>query len=517
MLLNFIFLSFSLILTLLFFLYGFNLYYLLIVARKYKSLPLPQIPFEKRPQVAIHLPVYNEKYVIRRLVVACTQMAEEYGIDKVKILIIDDSDDDTVNEIDKVVEACLEKHFRIEVLRRNSRQGFKAGALQAALNQTKEEFIAIFDADFIPPADFLTRTLPYFIEDECLGIIQSRWTHINRDYNFLTRAISIGIDVHFLIEQSGRYAAGCFQNFNGSGGVLRKIAITEAGGWQTDTLSEDLDTSYRIQIKGYRVLYLNDLLSPGEIPPTVPSFKKQQGRWACGSLRTAKKLLPSIMFNKEWDFKKRFQAFIHLTGYIVHPLMVASFLLTCFATILRVDSFRIADIFSQSPIVINPETLKKTISIESLYLFWGIIGLMILLCTAAAWIPPILVLRGRSLSLRQKLSSLFILFLLGCGVSLSNTIEAGKALLTNRNWAFKRTPKYDLQHNKGDWRDKRYQVSLDPVVFLELAFVCLGVISIGYSIWRSDPGVLIILIPFTAAYAFVATLTLLESRQEEGR
>ena len=175
-------------------------------------------------------------------------------------------------------------------------------------------------------------------------VIQTRWTHINRNYNLLTRAIAIGIDVHFLIEQAGRYAAGCFQNFNGSGGVLRKRALMEAGGWQSDTLAEDLDASYRIQIQGYRILYLKDLQSPGEVPPTVPSYKKQQGRWACGSLRTAKKLLPTLMPNHNLGFRKRLQAFIHLTGYMVHPLMFTSFVLACLATLLRVDSFRVADI-----------------------------------------------------------------------------------------------------------------------------------------------------------------------------
>ena len=251
----------SIILTLLFFIYGFNHYYLISAARNYQPPPLPDDPLF-RPDVSIHLPIYNEKYVVCRLVDACTVMAEAYGKEKVKILILDDSDDDTVQEIDEVVKEYVERNFKIEVLRRQNRSGYKAGALQAALERTKEEFIAIFDADFIPPADFLLRTLPYFSKDERLGIIQSRWTHLNRDFNFLTRAISLGIDVHFFIEQTGRYAAGCFQNFNGSGGVLRKKAILEAGGWSADTLAEDLDLSYRMQIKEYKILYLKDLIQP---------------------------------------------------------------------------------------------------------------------------------------------------------------------------------------------------------------------------------------------------------------
>jgi cellulose synthase/poly-beta-1,6-N-acetylglucosamine synthase-like glycosyltransferase len=413
-----------------------------------------------------------------------------------------------------VVEESKQKSFQIEVLRRGSRTGFKAGALQAALDRTEEEFIAIFDADFIPPPDFLIRTIPYFIQDESLGVIQTRWTHINRNYNLLTRAIATGIDVHFLIEQPGRYATGCFQNFNGSGGVLRRRALMEAGGWQSDTLAEDLDASYRVQIQGYRILYLKDLLSPGEVPLTVPSYKKQQGRWACGSLRTAKKLLPTILVNHNLGFRKRLEAFIHLTGYMVHPLMSISFVLACLATLLKVDNFRIADIFYHSQFGINPETVQATATIAPKYLIWGLIGLLILLCTVAAWIPPLVALRAQALPLSRKILSFLILYLLGCGVSLSNTIEAGKALLTNRNWAFKRTPKYAVLNHQEKWRDKRYQVPLDFVSFLELGFVTLGGIAIGYAVWQSKFAILLILVPFTAAYAFIALLTILQSRRE---
>ncbi len=509
------FMSLSLLLTLLFFLYGFNHYYLLSAARWYRSPDVDDTPGH-RPQVSIHLPVYNEKYVIRRLAAASARMAEEYGAERVKILILDDSDDDTSVEIDKVVEEYTKKHLQIEVLRREGRQGFKAGALQTALDTTEEEFIAIFDADFIPPADFLVRTMPHFAQDERLGIIQSRWTHINRDYNLITKAIAIGIDVHFFIDQAGRYAAGCFQNFNGSGGIIRKKALLEAGGWQADTLAEDLDASYRIQLQGYRVLYLADLQSPGEVPLTVPSFKKQQGRWACGSLRTAKKILPILLPNRKLGIKKRLQAFIHLTGYLVHPLMLSSFVLACLATLCRVDTFRVALPISPVPFSGGRETMRAVAAVALQNLPWVLLGSMIVLCTVAAWITPIVTLRIQDLAVSRNLSSLLVLFLLGCGMSLNNTIEAGKALLTNRNWAFKRTPKYAIQHGMEEWRDKKYQVPLDSVCFLELACVCLGVSAMGYAVWRSNFGVLLILAPYTVAYAFVCLLTIRQSRQEGG-
>ncbi len=515
MLLQIIFAGCSLVLTFLFFLYGFNHYYLLAAARRYKS-PVLTGTAGRRPSVSIHLPVYNEKYVIRRLVAACARMAEAYGRAEVNILIIDDSDDDTVAEIDDVTAEYLAKGFRIGVLRRESRQGFKAGGLQRALEQTEDEFVVVFDADFIPSADFLMCTLPYFVQDERLGIIQTRWAHLNRDYNFLTRSIAVGIDVHFFIEQAGRFAAGCFQNFNGSGGVLRTKALVEAGGWQADTLAEDLDVSYRIQLKGYQFLYLRDLPSPGEIPPTVPSFKKQQGRWACGSLRTARKILPALLADRSLGFKKRLEAFIHLTGYLVHPLMFGSFVLACLGTLFHIYTFRIA--LSVSPLSpgVNAETTRATAALLFQNLPWVLLGLMIVLCTIAVWITPVAALRTQGFSASQNAANLVVLFLLGCGISLNNTIEAGKALLTNRDWAFRRTPKYAIRHSQEGWREKRYQVPLDSVCFLELACVGLGAFAIGDAVSDANYGVLVILVPYVAAYLFVALLTIRQSRRGQG-
>jgi cellulose synthase/poly-beta-1,6-N-acetylglucosamine synthase-like glycosyltransferase len=441
-------------------------------------------------------------------------MAEAYGSEKVEILILDDSDDDTVAVIDRLVEAYSEKGFRIEVLRRPNRQGYKAGALDVALRHTQEDFIAIFDADFVPPADFLVRAVPHFCRDESLGIVQSRWFHMNRDYNILTKAISIGIDVHFLFEQSGRYATGSFQNFNGSGGVIRRQALLEAGGWRDDTLTEDLDASYRIQMSGYKVLFLKDLLCPGEIPPTVPSFKKQQGRWANGSLRTAKIHLPKLLTNNQYGILKRLEAFIHLTGYFVHPLMFASFLLACLAALLRVNTFNIEIPTRAIMRSFSTGTIQAHIQTPPQMLIIFPIVALIFLCTIAAWIPPFMAIKLQNLRTSQIPSIFLLLMLLGFGISLSNTVEAGKALLTNRNFAFKRTPKYAVQHDLDEWRDKRYQVPLDLVSLLELFFVILGSISIGYSILDVNLGVLIILIPFTSAYIFVFFLTLLQSRPE---
>ena len=501
----------SLILTLLFFLYGFNHYYLLIATRKYKE---PGLPDESndRPNVSIHLPVYNEKYVIRKLIDACASMASVYGIEKVSIKILDDSKDDTTLEVDKIVEEYKKKHLNIETLRRGNRIGYKAGALQAALNSTEEEYIVIFDADFIPPPDFLVRTLPYFAHNDGLGIIQSRWTHLNRNFSQLTKAIALGIDVHFLIEQTGRFATGCFQNFNGSGGVLRKKAIVEAGGWQADTLSEDLDLSYRMQNIGYKIIFLKDLHSPGEVPPTVPSFKKQQGRWACGSLRTARKILPDLLHNKGFGWRLRLQAFIHLTGYILHPMMLIAFLLLCTVTLAGLNDTTTVNSLTNAS---AQEAAQAAIAATFQQMAWGLLFWLIAFCTIAPWISMVVALKAQKLSLSENIISLITVFLLGYGVSMSNSIEAGKALLTNRDWEFKRTPKYaDLNHN-GDWKSRKYQIPLDFTWILELILSLLGVITIGYAILHSNIGALSILIPYTTAYAFVFTLTIVQSRKEK--
>jgi cellulose synthase/poly-beta-1,6-N-acetylglucosamine synthase-like glycosyltransferase len=508
------FLLLSLLLTCLFFLYGFNHYYLLTAARRYVSPPLPPYASNFRPPVAIHLPVYNEKYVVGRLVEACARMAEQYGKEKVTITLIDDSNDETVGVVDDLVAAFLSQGFRIEALRRENRQGYKAGALQRALERTCDEFIAVFDADYTPPADFLVQTMSYFAQDEGLAIIQSRWAHLNRDYNLLTRAIAIGIDVHFLVEQAGRYAEGCFQNFNGSGGVLRRKAVVAAGGWQSDTLAEDLDVSYRIQLQGHRILYLKDIQSPAEIPPTVPSFKKQQARWANGSLRTARKLLPAILRNPAFGLKQRLEAFIHLTGYMIHPLMFVSFLLACFATLFRQENL-LVPIYLQSPFAETSGGGPANVS--ALSMTWGLVALLILLCMAATWVSPLVTLKTQHMPIAQNLSSLIVLFLLGAGISLSNTIEAGKALLTNRSWEFKRTPKYARLRAQEDWRSLHYQVPLDVVGLLELTLTCLGALSIITAVRDANFAMLVILAPYTAAYAFVVAFTLYQSQPSAAR
>jgi cellulose synthase/poly-beta-1,6-N-acetylglucosamine synthase-like glycosyltransferase len=506
-----LFFTLSLILTLLFFLYGFNLYYLLNAARRYRPPALPEQSMV-RPVVSIQLPIYNEKYVVRRLVAACAVMVEAYGIEKVSILLLDDSDDDTVLEIDEVVDEYKKKKFRIEVLRRPSRDGFKAGALQDALDRTEEEFIAIFDADFTPPADFLLRTLPYFYQNESLGIVQSRWSYHNKDYNLVTQAISHAIDIHFLIEQPGRYVARIFQNFNGSGGVLRKKAILEAGGWQADTLAEDLDLSYRMQILGYQILYLRDIICPGEIPPTVQNIKQQQSRWACGTMRVARKILPGLFQNRKFGLKQRLQAFIHLTGYMIHPLMVFSFLLSCLAALWGVNDLQTSQLGTPIP-AFGSFFATNAATITFLQnLVWLLLVPFITLCTLAPWISIVSTLKIQNLPLVRNLASLFVLLLICFGISLGTMRGVSRGLFTNRAWEWTRTPKYADLKNKKDWRLRKYQIPSDFLWIFELVFVMLGLWAIVTAIQHENFAILFMLVPFTLSYGFVLFFSIPPSR-----
>lgn len=508
-----IFLVLSLLLTFMFFIYGFNHYFLLSVMHRYHIPKLVKPMNGNRPYVAIQLPIYNERYVVRRLVDSCARMVEQYGLDNAEISILDDSTDDTVQLVDEIVNEYSQKNFQIHAQRRAVREGYKAGALEIALENAQAEYIAIFDADYTPPSDFLLRTIPYLVDDEKLGIVQSRWTHINRYFNRVTSAVAIGIDVHFFVEQTGRYASMCFQNFNGSGGVLRKSALVEAGGWQADTLAEDLDASYRMQLKGYKVLFLKDLPSPGEVPPTVPSFKKQQARWANGSLRTARKLLPSILANKKVKFYQKLESFIHLTGYLLHPMMFISFLLASFGTIFEVDTFLVhSHMLTPFGGAFNAFDPMAARNIHDLS--WGALDAMILLSMVAAWLSPLVTLKLQKLSIRKNLLGLLVLFLLGSGISVSNTIEAIKALFSNRLWEFKRTPKYANVKDEQGVRNRRYQVPLDFVFLLELASVCLGLLASAIAIKHGHYFVLAILIPYTASYIFISILTFKQSRPQ---
>ncbi len=270
------------------------------------------------PVVTSQLPIYNELNVAERVIDAV--VAFDYPEGKHEIQVLDDSTDETRHIIGKKVEALRSSGVQVEHIRRPSREGYKGGALRHGLQTARGQLLAIFDADFVPPRDFLLRTVPFFLMDPRLGLVQGRWGHLNRTETLVTRLQSIGMNGHFVIEQSARNWNDLFMNFNGTGGVFRKAAILEAGNWQDETLTEDLDLSYRIQLAGWKCRYLVDVVAPAEIPTDINAFKSQQFRWAKGSIQTAMKLL-SRVWESDYNIFKKVQATLHLTHYCVHPLM----------------------------------------------------------------------------------------------------------------------------------------------------------------------------------------------------
>jgi len=340
--------------------YGMHRYWLVYYFFKYRhNAPGPPPPIEKWPKVTIQLPIYNERYVIERLVDAISRI--DYPRELLEVQVLDDSTDETRD----VASGCVERYqalgFPISYHHRANRDGYKAGALDAGLQHATGEFVAIFDADFIPPADFLRRTIPYFTDPQ-VGMAQTRWTYINRDYSALTEVQGILLDGHFVVEHGGRSRRGTFFNFNGTAGVWRRRAIDEAGGWEHDTLTEDTDLSYRAQLKGWRFLYLLDVECASELPVEMNAFKAQQARWAKGLIQVAKKILPRVLrSNQPWHIKA--EAVFHLTANISYPLMILLSTMLLPAMIVRFYQG-----WFQMLVIDLPLFLASTFSISSFYL-----------------------------------------------------------------------------------------------------------------------------------------------------
>lgn len=290
--------------------------------------------YEDWPSVTVQLPIYNEQYVLERLLdAACTL---DYPSDKLEIQVLDDSTDETQHLAKSLVDKHRGRGVNVVHIHRSDRAGFKAGALKAGLEVASGEYLAVFDADFIPPPGFLRRMLPYFATDQ-VGLVQARWGHINGDNSLLTRGQAMGLDAHFVMEHGARNASGIFINFNGTAGVWRKKAILDAGNWQGDTLTEDMDLSYRAQLRGWRFVYANDVVCPAEVPAEVHGFKTQQYRWAKGSIQTAKKLLPCIWADTGMSRLMKWEATIHLANHIVFPLILLVALLSWPMLVIKVS------------------------------------------------------------------------------------------------------------------------------------------------------------------------------------
>lgn len=283
-----------------------------------KNIPTEIEEIIENKYVTIQLPLYNEMYVAERLINAVCEI--EFPKDQLEIQVLDDSTDETVDVVRKVVEEKQKQGFDIVHIHRTNRQGFKAGALKEGLQKAKGDYIAIFDADFIPQKDFLKRTLRYFVNDK-IGMVQTRWEHLNENYSILTKIQALALDGHFVIEQSVRNKAGFFINFNGTGGMWRKECIIDAGNWHADTITEDLDLSYRAQLRGWKFVYLRDFTTPAELPSEMNALKAQQFRWTKGAIETAKKILP-LVWKANIPLRIKLQSTFHLTNNIVFPFIL---------------------------------------------------------------------------------------------------------------------------------------------------------------------------------------------------
>ena len=435
------------------------------------------------PSVSIQLPVYNEKYVVQRLIEHVVQI--RYPKDKLDIQVLDDSTDETVEIVSGLVAGYREEGFDIVQICRKNRQGFKAGALAEGLNTAKGEFIAIFDADFLPKPDFLERTIKSFSDDE-IGMVQTRWEHVNKDYSLLTRLQAFGLDAHFSVEQSGRNFGGHFINFNGTAGVWRKSCITDAGGWQSDTLTEDLDLSYRAQLKGWRFVFIEDCGSPAELPAEMNALKTQQYRWTKGAAECSRKNLFQLMKSRNFSFNTKVNGIFHLLNS------------TLFICIVITSVLSIPVIFIKHH---YPEY-------DILYKMAGTFLLGMLFLTVFYFVS----FSTASKNLFRTISSFVVQFPLflsvSMGLSLHNGIAAFEGLIGKKS-AFMRTPKFNIQKRTDGWKSNHYTSGrIGKLTYIELLLVLYFLTGLGLSYYFNDYGLFPFLILLVFGYSYVAILSI---------
>ncbi|MCE2998198.1 MAG: glycosyltransferase [Cyclobacteriaceae bacterium] len=414
------------------------------------------------PLVTIQLPIYNEKYVVERLIEAVANF--DYPKEKLEIQILDDSTDETTALILRKIESLRHLNLTIHLIHRENRAGYKAGALAHGFQLATGEFIAIFDADFVPSPDFLQKTLPYF-QNKQVGVVQTRWGHINKDYSLLTRLQAFGLDAHFSIEQSARSAAGSFINFNGTCGVWRKTCIADAGGWSFDTLTEDLDLSYRAQLKGWRFHYLEEVETKGELPIIMSAIKSQQYRWNKGAAETARKNFGSVLAS-HFSLKNKVHGFFHLFNSSVFICLLMAGLLSIPMLYIKQARPNIAWLFNLGIIF-----LAGFLSITLFY-----------------WVAT---KRFNPLNQKKIFWSLYPRFLIvSMGLSLHNGLAVLEGLI-GRKTPFVRTPKFNVQHRSDSWKSNVYIQSNIKGLTIGEAMLCLYfVFGIVAGIQLKDYGLL---------------------------
>ena len=461
--------------------YGLHRYIMVFLYHKHgKRENLPQSRFEELPRVTVQLPAYNEMYVMERIIDAVC--AFDYPHDKLDIQVLDDSTDETQTIARNAVERWSELGLDIHYIHRDDRAGFKAGALENGLRTAKGEFIAVFDADFVPEQDFLQKAIHYFT-DPNVGLVQGRWEHLNRDYSFLTRTQAIFLDGHFMLESYTRFLSGRFFNFNGTAGILRKRTIEEAGGWEHDTLTEDLDLSYRAQIKGWKFVFLPNLSVPAELPVEMSSFKTQQCRWAKGAMQVCKKTLLRVL-RGNFDTGEKIEAWYHLTGNITYPLMVLLSLILVPAMIVRYNQGWFELLTIDLPLFILSFSSVSTFYITSQK------------ALHKDWLRRILYLPG----------------LMAVGIGM--TIPGSKAVLEGAlgfKTPFVRTPKFSVEGNKGEWMSKKYRCDIGFLTIVEIMFGAYYVFGIIYAWNLGIYGVIPFLFLFMFGYLYTGLWALVQN------
>jgi cellulose synthase/poly-beta-1,6-N-acetylglucosamine synthase-like glycosyltransferase len=432
---------------------------------------------QEYPVVTVQLPIYNELYVITRLIDASCGII--YPKEKLEIQVLDDSTDQTV----AVAAACVEKYrkqgYDIKHIRRGTREGFKAGALKEGLRTARGTYVAIFDADFVPRHDFLLKTIPHFFTDDRVGMVQTRWEHLNSDYSLLTRTQAMALDGHFVIEQSVRNKVGFFINFNGTAGVWRKSCIEDAGNWQADTLTEDLDLSYRAQLRGWKFKYLNNVTSPAELPSEINALKSQQFRWTKGAIETARKMLP-LVWKSAIPLKVKIQATFHLTNNLVFPFIL------------------LAGILNVPLVFIKHAGLHdQYFAFMSIFVFAFIGSFLFYLFSQ----------KDVYLDWRRRLF-LFPLFMAGSmGFAVNNSRAVIEGLFRRKS-EFVRTPKYSIKDKRDSWTDKKYvPVKVSSTVLIEMVLALYCLFGVASSIYFLEIAAVPFQLLFFLGFAFVSFMS----------
>jgi cellulose synthase/poly-beta-1,6-N-acetylglucosamine synthase-like glycosyltransferase len=462
--------------------YGSHRYVMAYLYYKYKgNLPAPKGRFGQLPRVTIQLPIFNEMYVVERLIEAVARI--EYPRDRLEIQVLDDSTDETQGIARARVERLRREGIDISYIHRDNRQGYKAGALQEGLKVARGELVAVFDADFVPARDFLVRSVHYFTDDK-VGMVQVRWEHLNRDYSHLTQAQAIFLDGHFVIEHTARNRSGRFFNFNGTAGVWRRETIEDAGGWQHDTLTEDLDLSYRAQLKGWQFVYLPEVVSPAEVPVEMNAFKSQQHRWAKGSIQTARKLLPRIL-KSDLPREVKVEAFFHLTANLTYPLMI---LLTVLMPVSMVIRFK--------------HGWYEVLMLD-LPFFWTATMSVVMFYIASQ--------REIGMPFWQRVRYLPFIMALGIGMCVNQSKAVIEALVGYET-GFTRTPKTGMKGRDKSWLRQRYRVLLTAQPLLELALGAYLTSAIWFALDKGVYFSLPFLLLFQWGFFYVGLVSLLQGR-----